>query len=1033
MEVKERLVALFAEALLADPGDIETAAEVASLGVDSILAAQLSKLINRHFDIAITPTDIYECISIDGLAVRISKALADKPQTGASGQSSKTTQAAQGADPLDDIQDDAIVVVGMAVQFAGCDGLDEYWRAIMQGTSQLTATERWPRQGAGEFVGGFLPDYDHFDAGFFKISPNEAKCMDPQQRLLMQSAQHAIDDSYLGLDELRELQCGVFAVSLPGDYKFVVAGRPEQAFSTHSFLGNATSTLSGRISYFYDFNGPSLTLDTACSSSLSALHEACLNIQAGHCGAAIVAAASVFSTPELFEFAQRSNMSSPSGRCAAFSDDADGFTPAEGCASIILMRYGEAKARGLRVYGAIVATGLNHDGKSNGLMAPNAQSQSKLIRDLYRRHEVDVERLAYVETHGTGTHLGDPIEMRGLTEAFKHSGKDYDCLLGAVKPIIGHTLVCSGLAGVIKVLLSFRHETIPPFPPLRKTNALIDFAGFRMNFEPQPWPQDKTLCAVSAFGFTGSNGHVLLQKMPSVRRESNDHWTGEALPFCLSAQSRHSLIASIAGLRQLVGTLAEDALYDLSQLLLRRPRYGQHCVVIAANKSDLLSALAQLTHELDAGEALRNAPLAVRELTLSTEKLALMTLWRAGEQGEVRRRLDAVASLNPDVNAPAYPFDGKRYWIDDREDEQVADASAFTQADSALSTEAIVEELRAAVSDLLGFAPDELPRDVLIEDLGLDSLSALKLLAPYQQRGPGLQAHDLFKYATLADLAAAIAASGAASGVDSAAVLEEKGETKAPKESASPTASAPMAQWLSYGEGRPVILAPPLNTSAEAWTQQINALTQSGRRVLIPIYPGHKDCPFDAAAFSLERLAEDMAFFMQQEFNSGVVDLVGWSLGGCLSCLIAIHNPDIVRSLTLISTAPSFGEDVFGNTLDLHDELKAHRDMLEIVFDGAEDIVASLGAGAPMSVLRYYYDALMRFDVNARLGGIAMPVLLTHGQNDCVIDDATFDQLRRIPQAAELVVKGHGHFIPLTASRFFNTQLLRFLNGEVIG
>ncbi|ABC30230.1 Polyketide synthase modules and related protein [Hahella chejuensis KCTC 2396] len=1023
MEVKERLVALFAEALLAEPGDIETAAEVASLGVDSILAAQLSKLINRHFHIAITPTDIYECISIDGLAVRVSKELA-KPAPHVDATGDATDHETDG-----DIQDDAIVVVGMAARFAGCDGLEAYWRAIMQGTSQLTATERWRRQGAGEFVGGFLPDYDHFDAGFFKISPNEAKCMDPQQRLLMQSAQHAIDDSYLGLEELRELQCGVFAVSLPGDYKFVVAGRPDQAFSTHSFLGNATSTLSGRISYFYDFNGPSLTLDTACSSSLSALHEACLNIQAGHCGAAIVAAASVFSTPELFEFAQRSNMSSPSGRCAAFSDDADGFTPAEGCASVILMRYGEAKVRGLRVYGAIIATGLNHDGKSNGLMAPNAQSQSKLIRDLYRRHEVDVERLAYVETHGTGTHLGDPIEMRGLTEAFKHSGKDYDCLLGAVKPIIGHTLVCSGLAGIIKVMLSFRHETIPPFPPLRKTNALIDFAGFSMNFAPQPWPQDKTLCAVSAFGFTGSNGHVLLQKMPSTRRKTTDCWTGDVLPFCLSAQSRHSLIASVAQLRQLVGTLAEDALYDLSQLLLRRPRYGQHCVVIAANKSDLLSALAQLAHELDAGEAVRDAPLAVRELALSTENLALVTLWRSGEQQDMRRRLEAVASLNPDVDAPVYPFDGKRYWIDDREDEQAIDAAVSAPLDSAFSTDAIMEELRATVSDLLGFAPDELPKDALIEDLGLDSLSALKLLAPYQQRGPGLQAHDLFKYRTLADLATAIAASG----VESATVVEDNAIAKAPRENTTPIASGPMAQWLSYGEGRPVILAPPLNTSAEAWTQQINALTQSGRRVLIPIYPGHKNCPFDAAVFSLERLAENMAVFIKKELNSGAVDLVGWSLGGCLSCLIAIHHPDLVRSLTLISTAPSFGDDVFGNTLDLHDELRAHRDILEVVFDGAEDIVASLGAGAPMNVLRYYYDALMRFDVNARLGGIAIPVLLIHGQNDCVIDEATFDQLRRIPQAAELVVEKHGHFIPLTASRFFNTQLLRFLNGEVIG
>lgn len=1036
MEVKERLVALFAEALLADISDIETEAEVASLGVDSILAAQLSKFINRHFNIAITPTDIYECINIDGLTVLIGKQLADKPLSIESEMPHDVAKTLYG-DGLqkgaliedtpykNELNDDAIVVVGMAAQFAGCDGVDAYWDAIMQGTSKLTTTDRWRQQRAGEFVGGFLPDYDHFDAGFFKISPNEAKCMDPQQRLMMQAAQHTIDDSYLALDELRELQCGVFAVSLPGDYKFVVAGHPEQAFSTHSFLGNATSTLSGRISYFYDFHGPSLTLDTACSSSLSALHEACLNIQAGHCGAAIVAAASVFSTPELFEFAQRSNMSSPSGRCAAFSDDADGFTPAEGCASILLMRYGEAKARRLRVYGTIVATGLNHDGKSNGLMAPNAQSQCKLIRSLYRRCEVDVSRLAYVETHGTGTHLGDPIEMRGLTEAFKDNAEDYTCLLGALKPIIGHTLVCSGLAGIIKVLLSFRHETIPPFPVLHKTNQLIDFGGFRMNFEPSPWPQDKTLCAVSAFGFTGSNGHVLLQKMPSTAQNLAARPTGEALPFCFSAQSRNSLIASVERVRQLIENLDEGELYDLSQLLLYRPRYGLHCVVIAAEKADLLSALEKLIQELGASEVLREAPLAAKKLTLSTENLALMTLWRAGKQAQLCRRLDPVASLSPNVNVPPYPFDGKRYWLDGGTQEDSSVAITCDRMDSAPSSESILEALRVAVTDLLGFTPDELPRDALIEDLGLDSLSAMKLLAPYQQRSLGLQAHDLFRYRTLADLAAAIVASG----TDDARACEGGGTTRAAaRKSPFPLALGSMVHWLSYGEGQPIILAPPLNTCEEAWSQQINALTKSGRRVLIPIYPGHKGCPFDAAAFSLESLAEDIVVFIRQELNSNAVDLVGWSLGGCLSCLIAINHSDLVRSLTLISTAPSFSEDVFSHTLELHDELKAHRDILEVVFDGAEDIVASLGAGAPMSVLRYYYEALMHFNINARLGGISMPVLLIHGQNDCVINEATFHQLRRIPQAAELIVKGHGHFIPLTKSRFFNTQLFRFLN-----
>lgn len=1026
MDVKEHLVALFAEALLADPGDIETGVEIASLGVDSILAAQLGRLVNHHFDIVITPTDLYECVTIDGLAVHVGRCLADKwRQSGFEARTPHGTAAALGDEGLDD---DSVVVVGMAARFAGCDGLDAYWDAIMHGASHLKVAERRGWHDDGVYVGGFLTDHDCFDAGFFRISPNEARYMDPQQRLLMQSVQHAIDDSYLGADELRELQCGVFAASLPGDYKFVVARQPGQAFSTHSFLGNAASTLSGRISYFYDFNGPSLTLDTACSSSLSALHEACLNIQAGQCGAAVVAAASVFSTPELFRFAQRSSMSSPTGRCAAFSDDADGFTPAEGCAAIILMRLGEARARGLRVYGAIAATGLNHDGKSNGLMAPNARSQSTLIRSLYHRHGVDIDGLAYVEAHGTGTHLGDPIEMRGLTGAFRDCGKDYTCLLGTVKPVIGHTLVCSGLAGIIKVLLSFSHEVIPPFPLFGKPNELIDFAGFRMNFEALPWPQDKMLCAVSAFGFTGSNGHVLLRKMPSTMRKTSARSTGEAFPFCIAAKSRHSLIASVRQIRQCIGTLGRDALYDLSQLLLRRPCYGLYCVVIAADMSDLLSALDQLVQELNAGTGPRDVPLAMRGHALSTDMSSLVTLWCAGEQEQVRSRLSSIVSLDPDVRAPVYPFDGKRYWIDEGVQEECADAGVSALPALMHPSEIVAEKLRVAVSELLGFAQDELSGDVRIEDLGLDSLSALKLLAPYRKCCPGLQAHDLFKYQTLDDLAAVLVASG----VGEAAFKEEIPVADASTEGVLPVFSGPMAQWVSYGEGKPIILTPPLNTGAEAWVQQINVLAQSGRRVLIPVYPGHKDCPFDATTFSLERLAEDIALFIGQELKGNDIDLVGWSLGGCLACLIAMNHPDLVRSLTLISTAPSFSGDVFGNTLELHDELKAHRDILEVVFDGAEDIVASLGAGAPMSVLRHYYDALVQFDINAGLGKINMPVLLAHGQNDCVIDEDAFSKLCRIPRAAKLVVKGHGHFIPLTASRFFNTQLLRFLNGEVI-
>lgn len=238
-------------------------------------------------------------------------------------------------------------------------------------------------------------------------------------------------------------------------------------------------------------------------------------------------------------------------------------------------------------------------------------------------------------------------------------------------------------------------------------------------------------------------------------------------------------------------------------------------------------------------------------------------------------------------------------------------------------------------------------------------------------------------------------------------------------------------QWISYGDGETsIILAPPLNTGVEAWTQQINILSQSGRRVLIPVYPGHKRNPFEASGFSLELLAEEIIIFITQDLVGTAIDLVGWSLGGCLSALVAIKRPDLVRSLTLISTAPSFNEDVFGNTLNLHAELKAHQDILEIVFDGAEDIITCLSARTPINVLRYYYDALTRFNINSFLPDITSKVLLVHGQNDCVVDEISFSRLSKIPHAIPLKIDGHGHFIPLTASRLFNTELIRFINAD---
>ncbi|MEU0742887.1 alpha/beta fold hydrolase [Streptomyces sp. NPDC006134] len=922
------------------------------------------------------------------------------------------------------LEDDTPVVVGMACRFAGSDGLGEYWERLRLGRSALGTTGRWAgEEDAAAFVGGFLDGHQDFDARFFRVSPNEARCMDPQQRILLQTVQHAVDDGYLTAADLRDLDCGVFVAGLPGDYRSLVAQRSDVVYGTHSFLGNAPSTLSGRISYFYDINGPSVTLDSACSSSLAALHEAVLNVRAGQCRCAVVGAVSVFSTPEVLRFAQRSRMSSPEGASLPFTDAADGFVPAEGAAALVVMRYDEARARGLRVYGAVQATATNHNGTTNGLMAPSSRAQSRLIAELYEREGIDASRIAYLETHGTGTPLGDPIELEGLRSAFRRAGAD-GCHLGAVKPLIGHTLVTSGLASVIKALLAFHHGTIPPVATTDEEVSYLDVAPFRVSTEPLPWPEDKPLCAVSAFGFTGSNGHVVLRRPADgpAGGDAVDRRPGRALPFCLSAESQGSLAALAGRVRALVAELPGDRLWDLSQLLLRRPRLTHEQVVVAGTREELLTGLDAPPLSGEDGPAPRTADTG----RLDDDLRDLVTHWRDRDTPALRRRLDAPADLAR-IALPAYPFERRRHWVIDETSARTPSAPRAQDAPEPVD-EGPVEELCARLSALLGFdeGKDEVVPGTRIASLGLDSLSAAQLLSPYQKAGSPIKAHDLFRHETVAGLAAAIGGRPLASRQQQPPPdRNDRGGPAA--DTARPSRPAPpLLRWSQYGDsGRPALLLPPLNCDQRAWTQQIPALLRQGRRIHVPEYPGHNDAPFDEERFSFEALADEVADYVRDTVE-GPADLVGWSLGGCVSTLTALRHPERVDSLTIVSCAPRYGEDAFERTLDLREELRLHGNLLEAVFGGGGDLAERFGGNASMDVLRCYYTALTAFDVVDRLPDITADCLVVRGLDDCVLDTEAVAQYSKIPGARVHELAGHGHYVPLTAARAFNKTLTAF-------
>lgn len=921
----------------------------------------------------------------------------------------------------------SIAIVGMAGRFAGAPDVDSYWQNLLNAQDCISTTDRWPEDPQCPVKGGFLSDVSVFDAPFFRISPNEAKCMDPQQRVLLEVMHHSIEDSGLSVEELRQHQCAVMVTSLPGDYKFLMAQYPELAFSTHSFLGNAVSSIAGRIAYFYDLHGPVITLDTACSSSLTAVQLACQSIQSGSCDMALVGAVSVFSTDEMFRLGNQSSMLSKLGRCATFDDSADGFTPAEGVAGLVLTTQEKAQSLGLTIYATIEALELNHDGASNGLTAPNAKAQQQLIENTYRKFDIDVGQIAYVETHGTGTKLGDPIEVKGLTSAFDSTKQPYDCYLGSSKSVIGHCLVASGLASMIKVMQSFVHKTITPLAHFKKANQHIDFGHFKINQQCLPWPKEKPLVAISAFGFTGSNAHMVL-KMPE-QRAPVQYPEQAVMVFPLSAQSLWSLATKVSQLSEWLADVEPQQLPGLSEQLCRvADFFDLRVVVIAQSKSQLQQGLLELT-QLEQPKLLGALTLQCPSKVITQAKLEQIKQWLKAKKGNSIQWTEVTGCKR--FKLPKYPFERRSYWIGEYVSmTSKAQQSPSTQDGLKQRQQQVASQIAATLADLMGFSPEQIILERSLLDYGVDSLSAIKVMDPFKHVVSDLGPQDIFRFDSIALLAEHIAKS--AQGIST--VQSQPKEDKQSKELASLglmanlEVAADNVQWV-YGQkpGRPLLLLPALNTSYRAWVMQLNSLQLAGWQPHIPIYPGHLDNQATTQQLDYRTLAGQIANYIKQYLEAKPVPVVGWSLGGCLAMLMALDNPELMQSMVLISTASRFQDDIFGKTIELQDELSEHQDMMDIVFGKGMNMADRIGAGASMNTLQHYYSELAKFDIATQMSKIHVSTLVINGKKDAVITQADVQRLSHIPQSNIKQLDEHGHFIPITAARQFNRLILSFL------
>ncbi|MBF6353222.1 HAD-IIIC family phosphatase [Nocardia higoensis] len=671
-EIRSWLVAAIARQAELDPERIDAHRPLVEFGLGSAdlveLVVDLSDFAGRFLDTNL----FFDHPTIAGVAEALAPAeIAAETDTEKPDSATEIRLGASGLEPADETVDDAIAILSMSCRFPGSvDSPEALWRMLdgeADGITDLPAG-RWNIDGlydpdtsapgrAYTFRGGYIDGLDLFDAAFFGIGPREAAVMDPQQRVMLQLAWEAIERSGRDPRTLHGSQTGVYLGLYSTGY--LADPAPEQ-LNGQVGTGLSPSVASGRISYTLGLHGPAVSVDTACSSSIVAVHQAVQALRAGECDAALAGGVTLLMSPTPHIELSRLGVLSPRGTCAPFSAEADGTVWAEGAGMIMLKRLTDARRDGDRVLAVIRGSAVNQDGRSQGLSAPNGAAQEQVLRSALRATGLSPHDIDYVEAHGTGTALGDPIEARALARVYG-PGRDPDRPLGigSLKSNLGHTQAAAGVAGIIKLVLALGHERIPATLNARVPSPQVDWehSGIAVQAEPMPWPARSRprRAAVSAFGLSGTNTHLILEQappepavapapgaVPTATVAPGAHGSGESaaardpgavcdatvasqtgtanpvgalaaqdggvseasaasthegrvLLLPISARSEASLLGQARRLRDLVlgdPTLAPGPI--ARSLAFERTRFERRAVVIAADRDEMLGGLTDL-------------------------------------------------------------------------------------------------------------------------------------------------------------------------------------------------------------------------------------------------------------------------------------------------------------------------------------------------------------------------------------------------------------------------------------------------------
>lgn len=732
--LETELISLFSEVLLGKKVELEDS--YFDMGATSLELAQIAERIEQKYGEELAVTDLFTYPSITELARYLARSHGETMRENHIMKEETSTK--------------DVAVIGISLNVPGASNTNEFWSILEKGTYNIHDYPESRVKDAADYLqsirskmdetqfikGGYFDQIDQFDYSFFGLTPKTAQFMDPNQRLFLQTAWHTIEDAGYAGEGINGRNVGVYVgYSKVGyDYeRLVTANYPEEL--KNYIIGNLPSVLSSRIAYFLNLKGPALTIDTACSSSLVAVHMACKGLLAGDCEMALAGGIRTALLPISIGL----DMESPDGLTKTFSGNSDGTGFGEGVGAVLLKPLQQAINDGDHIYGVIKGSAINQDGRTVGITAPNPESQTNVIEQAWKDAGISPETLHFIEAHGTGTKLGDPVEFNALRKAFeKYTDRKQFCAIGSAKTNIGHCFEAAGIAGLIKSLLMFQHKKIPPLVHFDKPNPLVKFEAspFYVNQEAMAFgEEDKPLrCGVSSFGFSGTNAHVVLEEFVPLQIE-HPKTAQEPNLFVLSAVNERALDDLIKSYHQYIDDHRDVSIQQICYTASTgRANLDYRLAIIITSTQELSQKLKQIARgegkltDVYFGYGKKDKTLISDRLYDQVKVESLNQFGELFTQGAV---IDWEKFYGhefiPKIPLPLYPFEQKRCWIEVKHPIPTGYISERNEVHMERYTNDIELKIKTSISRASGLKLDELDMHAHFLQMGLDSIILVQI------------------------------------------------------------------------------------------------------------------------------------------------------------------------------------------------------------------------------------------------------------------------------------------------------------------